>query len=427
MLEWALPAASVPAFAATRAAAAGAGHETAVRSFVRGTLWDMFLARYPESDQLHKHVLRSSRRARALPPGGIGRAEAITSALRAECNCAYWHGLFGGIYYSHLRHGLYRAALDADARVAARQRRPVIVEVEDFDGDHEREVVVRSGRLQAFLRPADAGTLVELDDLETRFNVTNVLSRWKESYHEGADIVHAAGDGAGAVASPHERAVGIASAELEGRVFDVLPLRSLRDFVVDAPPDPAGLGRFSGMTMLSGPPSWWEPTADGFRMGASIAGADYERVVTIESGGVLAVRWTFETVPSGWFGTLLCLSLLTPRDPARERRIVRAGGGVVRGAPGETAEVDEATTLILEDRAFGFALEVAISPGARLVATPIETLQRAEVRYETAYQGTLFALCWRLPPGSAQSPADGGAPGIRMSFQTPGGGSGSAR
>jgi hypothetical protein len=162
-------------------------------------------------------------------------------------------------------------------------------------------------------------------------------------------------------------------------------------------------------------------------MGASIGGFDYERVVTIENGGVLRVGWTFETAPALWFGTLLCLSLLTPRDKDRERHIVRAGGAVVRGAPGDTAEVDEATGLVLEDRAFGFALEAAFAPAARLVAAPIETLQRAEVRYETAYQGTLFALCWRLPQGSAESPADDGAPGIRLAFRPPGGSPGSAK
>ena len=97
---------------------------------------------------------------------------------------------------------------------------------------------------------------------------------------------------------------------------------------------------------------------------------------------------------------------------------------MVRGAPGETAEVDGATGLILGS-AFGFALEAAFAPAARLVAAPIETLQRAEVRYEPAYQGTLFALCWRLPPGSAESPADDGAPGIRLAFRAPGGNPGS--
>jgi alpha-amylase len=451
MLEWALPAASVAAFSATRAAAeagiagggaagggAGGGaagenaaareggRRAAVRAFVRGSLWDMFLARYPEADQMHKHVLRASRRARALPAGAVGRSEAITAALRAECNCAYWHGLFGGIYYNHLRHGVYRAALEADARVAARQRRPIVVEVEDYDGDLRREVIGRSGRLQAFLRPDDAGTLVELDDLETRFHVTNVLSRWKESYHEGADIVHA-GAGEGAVASPHERAVGIDTAVLAGRAFDTVPLRSLRDFTCDAPPDAAGLARFAGMTLLSGPPAWWEPTPDGFRMGASLGGADYERVVVFEGGGVLAARWSFETPPTGWFGTLLCLSLLTPRDAQRERRILTEGGRAERGAPGDATEIEGVTRLVLEDRVFGFALEIDITPAARLVAAPIETLQRAEVRYETAYQGTLFALCWHFPPGSAQSPAGDGAAGIRLRFTAPGGGSGSPR
>src|SRR5262249_19607334 len=69
MLEWALPAASAGRYAATRAAALGQGNGEAVRAFVRGSLWDMFLARYPEADQLHKHVLRTSRRARGLPRG----------------------------------------------------------------------------------------------------------------------------------------------------------------------------------------------------------------------------------------------------------------------------------------------------------------------------------------------------------------------
>ena len=171
MLEWALPAASVPAYARTRAAALKEAPEEDVRAFVRGSLWDMFLARYPEADQLHKHVLWTSRRARALPAEAPGRAEAITAVLRAQCNCSYWHGLFGGLYFPHLRHGAYQSLLQADALLAQGDAGRVRIEVEDLDGDLEKEVIVRSAASQAFFRPSDAGALVELDYLPCRFNV----------------------------------------------------------------------------------------------------------------------------------------------------------------------------------------------------------------------------------------------------------------
>jgi len=411
MLEWALPAASVPAYVSVRAAAVEReGAETA-RAFVRGSLWDMFLARYPESDHLHKHVLWTSRRARALRSGIRGRAAAIGATLRAQCNCAYWHGMFGGIYYSHLRHALYHAVLEADALLAAHDRRPVAVESFDIDGDLEDEVVVRAGRLQAFFRPSDAGVLAELDDLTTRFNVANVLSRWKESYHAGADVAHG-GEGDGGVASPHEQKVGVPAGDLEGRVFDTRPLRGLRDFAATGLLDAGGLARFAGMVFAEGRPASWEAGPRGFTMRVARPGLAYSRTVGADAEGTLHVGWELDTVAGDWFGTLLCLSLLTPRDPGRSRLVVTAAGQEVRGDPGDPVVVEQACRLVLEDRVFGFALEVEAAPAARLVAAPIETLQRAEVRYETAYQGTMFALCW---PASAPSRA-GGGPAIRIRF-----------
>jgi len=402
MLEWALPAASVAPYGAARdAAIAKAGAESA-RAFVRGSLWDMFLARYPEADHLHKHVLWSSARARRLRAGTAGRAAAVTAALRAECNCAYWHGLFGGIYYNHLRHALYHEVLESDARLRARERRPVSVEAVDFDGDRETEVVIRAGRLQAFFRPSDAGVLAELDDLATRFNVTNVISRWRESYHAGADLTHA-GEGEGGVASPHEQAVGISAADLAGRAFDTLPLRSLRDFAATGALDPARLTRFEGMTLASGRPDSWQPTAHGFTMHVRRPGLAFERTVAADPEGSLQIAWNLDEVRGDWFGTLLALSLLTPRDADRSRWVT-AAGATTTDDPGDRLDRPAVSGFGLEDRVFGFRLEVAADPPVHLVAAPVETLQRAEVRFESAYQGTIFALCWRAP-GESEPPS----------------------
>jgi alpha-amylase len=415
MLEWALPAASVAAYGATRAAAQKGGGEEAVRAFVRGSLWDMFLARYPEADQLHKHVLWTSRRARALRRNAARRGPAITAALRAECNCAYWHGLFGGVYYNHLRHGLYNSLLTADALLAETDRRPVVVEEIDFDGDREDEVILRAGGLQAFCRPSDGGTLVELDWLPARFNVTNVMSRWRESYHEGADQTHGEAE-EGAVASPHEQQVAVSAADLEGRTFDILPLRSLRDFVTDRAPDPGNLEAFPGLRLVSGRPEARRARDDGFEVRLRQEGVAWRKTVGIDPRGILTVRWKFETPPAaGFFGTLLCLSLLTPRDPDRSLRLVRAGGEAIEAAPGDRLAADGVERLTLEDHVFRFALEVRIRPAGRVVSAPIETLQRAEVRYESAYQGTLFALCWPARGGDGGGSAV--APEIQMSFR----------
>ncbi|OLC55405.1 MAG: hypothetical protein AUH92_02225 [Acidobacteria bacterium 13_1_40CM_4_69_4] len=415
MLEWALPAASVPAYARTRAAALKEAPAEEVRAFVRGSLWDMFLARYPEADQLHKHVLWSSRRARALHAAAPGRAEAITAVLRAQCNCPYWHGLFGGLYFPHLRHGAYQSLLRADALLAQADEGRVRVEVEDLDGDLEKEVVVRSATTQAFFRPSDAGALVELDYLPCCFNIANVVSRWRERYHEGEDLTHHPAEGV-SVVSPHERAVGVRAADLKGRHFDRLPLRSLRDFFCSRPPSPAALAGFSGMQLMQGRLERWEATGGGLRSEARLGPLTYVREVTMDASGELRAAWRPAVAgpdATGWLGTLLCLTLLARQSADRATVVRHDDAREVRGAPGDPIEAERVARLTLEDRAFGFALDITPVPAAHLVACPIETLQRSEDRLETTYQGTVFALCWALPPPGAPPPA----PELRLAFR----------
>jgi len=398
MLEWALPADAVAAYGVTRRSALRDAPAESVRAFVRGSLWDMFLSRYPEADQLHKHVLWTSRRARALPPDAPGRAEALTAALRAECNCAYWHGLFGGIYFPHLRQGVSGSVLAADAILGRDLGGRVVVERADYDGDLEDEIILRSATTQAFFRPMDGGTLAELDDLGARFNVTNVMARWKESYHEGRDVTHAQAT-PGAVASPHEVAVGIDPAVLWGRTFDRRALRSLRDFTCDTPPDPRRLAAFEGLACLEGPLSDWVVEEAGFSGRARIGRFAYRRSIDLTSTGALRVRFEAEegAAAPAWFGTILFLSLLTPRAPDRSLVIAAGGDRPILCAPGDAIEAKETTRASFEDRAFGFALDLAPSRPAHLTTAPIETLQRSEDRYEAAYQGTAVALCWSRP------------------------------
>ena len=397
MLEWALPSTSVAAYSRTRNAAEERVSSEDVHAFVRGSLWDMFLCRYPESDQMHKHVLFSSRKARAMSAKNPSKSEAVTSALRAQCNCAYWHGLFGGIYLPHLRHGVYSSVLNADALLAeAETNRPTAQRV-DYDGDMHDEVVLLGRKVQAFFRPADAGTLCELDYLPARFNLTNTVSRWKESYHEGTDLTHEHKN-TGGVVSPHERSVGILKEDLKNAYFDPIPARSLRDFVSAERPTPESLARFTGMSLGVKPPVSWNVSEHGWTGRFSINGLTYERTVELDARDRLTVRWNLpgSQTGTGIFGTLLAFSLLTPDAEDRKRILQTKDQSALESPPGAAVQASAVTNLTLEDRAFGFACDLISEVPMDVAATPIETLQRSEEGYEKAYQGTLYSLAWPI-------------------------------
>ena len=62
----------------------------------------------------------------------------------AQCNCAYWHGVFGGLYLPHLRHGLYEKIIEAEK----------MIDIEDgfFDInlDGNEELLLSNDHLQLF-------------------------------------------------------------------------------------------------------------------------------------------------------------------------------------------------------------------------------------------------------------------------------------
>jgi len=256
---------------------------------------------------------------------------------------------------------------------------------------------------------------VEFDFLPARFNVANIVSRWRERYHAGEEPTHAHA-GEGPVTSPHEQTVAVGLADLAGRHFDRLPLRSLRDFFCARPPDSADLAGFRSMLLQEGRVERWETTERGLITEARLGPLAYAREATMDPTGTLRVDWRFSPPDAGvegWFGTLLCLTLLARQAPDRSVVLIGMDGRERRGAPGDTLQSDDVARLVLEDRAFGFALDITPAPGARLAACPIETLQRSEDRLETTYQGTVFALCWALSPSGPPSPA----PGLRLAFR----------
>jgi alpha-amylase len=205
----------------------------ALRRFVRGGFWRNFKVKYPEADEMYTRMMSVSRRLAQLEEQAVSgdlMDRARIELYRAQCNCSYWHGAFGGIYLPHLRNAVYRHLIAADEMLdrATRGRDPwVEARAEDFNFDGRQEVQLANDRLIALLAPSRGGQMYELDVRAIRHNLLATLARRPEAYH--AKVLAGANPDQNACSSIHDRVV-FKQAGLDKCVqYDAYPRKSLLD------------------------------------------------------------------------------------------------------------------------------------------------------------------------------------------------------
>ena len=155
MEGWSLPAAAatrLAKFETELGAERLAGRDGA---FVRGAHWRNFLVRYAESNRAHKKMMALSALCR-LRGDPVDARRAIG---RAQCNDAYWHGVFGGLYLPFLREAIWMNLARAEAELRAGEA--LAAETLDFDADGSDEVWVHSSRFSAIVSPGRGGAVIE--------------------------------------------------------------------------------------------------------------------------------------------------------------------------------------------------------------------------------------------------------------------------
>ncbi|MBI3866270.1 MAG: DUF1926 domain-containing protein [Planctomycetia bacterium] len=164
-----------------------------ISQFLRGGFWRNFRVKYPESNEMYARVMQVSERLQELSSGETPRerndlvAEARTELYRAQCNCPYWHGAFGGLYLPHLRNAVYQHVIAADTlleQAAGRTGHWVEITGGDFNLDARKEIRIASDRFVAFFTPARGGHLYEFDIRSINHNLLATLNRRPEVYHE---------------------------------------------------------------------------------------------------------------------------------------------------------------------------------------------------------------------------------------------------
>jgi alpha-amylase len=178
-------------------------------ALVRGAHWRNFLVKYSESNRMHKKMQALS----ALCRRKGNPVEARRAIGRAQCNDAYWHGVFGGLYLPHLRDAIWRELALAEGEL--RRGKGLAWEVLDFDGDGSQEIWVHSESFSALVSPVRGAAVEEYTLFRSGINYANVLTRRREAYHDLA-LERAAAESAlgnGGTASIHDIEEGIRLAE----------------------------------------------------------------------------------------------------------------------------------------------------------------------------------------------------------------------
>ena len=205
MGEWSLPVQARREFVALHHAAVERGAPEA--RWMRGGFWRSFQVNYREINDLHKQMLRVSRKVEALEAAGIDetRLARIRDHLyQGQSNDCYWHGLFGGIYISHMRLATLEHLIAAeDAADRAIGRAGVTIETTDLDVDGFDELLVTAPGQVVVIKPDEGGGIGSWDARATRHALTSVMRRREEAYHDtlreadsGAMEQQEAGEGA---------------------------------------------------------------------------------------------------------------------------------------------------------------------------------------------------------------------------------------
>ncbi|MEX1103260.1 MAG: alpha-amylase/4-alpha-glucanotransferase domain-containing protein [Dehalococcoidia bacterium] len=178
MGEWSLPPGAQHDLEEAKRIISQSGRDDLVR-FVRGGHWRNFFLRYPEVNLLHKRLLILSQEAH-----GRQDARALDHIWQAECNCPFWHGVFGGVYLEHIRHANFGHLAAADAVLYPGAQPP---EVRDWDMDGKDEICLRSAEHAIIVDPGDGGTIQHWDLRQQEWHLTHAVARRLEAYHDGLD------------------------------------------------------------------------------------------------------------------------------------------------------------------------------------------------------------------------------------------------
>lgn len=171
--EWALPAESSYKYKKIHDWLKNTTNFDDIKPFFQGGQWKNFLSKYKESLIISKKMFFLSKLMEEKS------LEEKVELYKSQCNDAYWHGVFGGLYLPHLRREIQTHLSKGFQQILPSP----FIYYSDFDMDGKKECFIYNKTFSALFDADDGGGLISLDFHPKSLNITDTLTRRKESYH----------------------------------------------------------------------------------------------------------------------------------------------------------------------------------------------------------------------------------------------------
>ncbi len=410
MGEWALPPDETVVF--TRLLHEAVARKAPEARWLRGGFWRNFQVKYREINDLHKQMLRASAKVSAMP-AGPARTAAQDHLHRGQSNDCYWHGLFGGIYISHMRLATYEHLVAAEDAADGVAGWPRLAELRDLDMDGRPEAILEERGQVVTVKPSEGGGVGSWDIRAARHALGAVMRRRPEAYHDTLRAHEAKGPQppapaveGGAPASIHDL-VRVKEEGLAGRLhYDDHERRSgLIRFLAPAT-TPEAFARVAEIELGDFRDGEFtvrhlEPGAVTLSRDGTVAGEPFTVTRTTWLGGgrldpELGIELVIEHRGTEPVATRLGLELATHMlggggNPAAWYDV--AGSRSAHDGTGEATGVSE---VGFGNDWVGVQVVATPAPAADAWWSPIETVSNSESGFERVYQGSALLVSWPL-------------------------------
>jgi alpha-amylase len=337
---------------------------------------------------------------RSILDSSIEVRQAQQNLWRAQGNDVYWHGVFGGIYFPHLRSDAYASLLKAERILS--ERRVAAGEARDYDVDGYDEYIFRGNAGAVFVH-VQGGSVIEWDIYASATNLVDTLARRPEAEHEELRRAEKAG----------KILVGKAAEKETKSIHDAVRAKE-RGLSKLLEYDPARRGLFQdSFTVRKGEPVnlhavyysltpqreartvslTLEPPA---RSLAATPGLGIRKDIRIADEGLAAgVRYRLrndgdETIELS-FTSASNLGLLGENEAADVITV-----GTRKTTAGKPIEVRNVTEVQVHSESKRFDLTLAIDPPALVITKPIYAVTNSESGFERIYQQLEISMTWNV-------------------------------
>lgn len=423
MTEWVLPAKRQQEYVSLTHREYDDETSRKLVAFTRGGFWRNFRTKYSESNEMYARMMEISARVAELDADGENTEQATQvlekvrqNLYRAQCNCSYWHGAFGGLYLPHLRNAVFAQLIEADNLLEQHGRSSeswIDVVTGDFNFDGRQEIKLSNHRLAAYFAPASGGHMYELDIRSCKSNMLATLNRREEPYHrkilDHAEKLLENGEdtAAGEVASIHD-IVRFKQPNLDQKIaYDTWPRKSLVDHFLQPKLTLDGFRKCEGLVSDFATQTYEASVRRTSReIAIDLRGQGHigpyaikiRKVVVMSEDrpNEIVIQYQLHDLPQDvplHFGAEF--NFATMPGGASDRYFYDAQGSQI-GTLETQQSLDQSSRIGLVDEWQGIDASLEVSEDAGFWTFPIETISQSESGFEAVHQSVVVLPHWEF-------------------------------